>query len=108
MAQPHRLLARQVRRYLKDADTASVPGLDRLLHAVSSAYEGHDEDRRLLERAMDISSRELSAAEQELRSVLEALPDEFLVMDARGKVLEHRSGSDAILCTTRSPIGRNL
>jgi len=104
----HRLLARQVRRHLKNVDVDAVAGLDRLLASVSDAYDGHDEDRRLLERAMDISARELSEAERELRSVLDALPDELLMLDGDGKVLEHRPGSDPILPVEPSPIGRNL
>lgn len=108
MAEHHRLLERQMRRHLKNVDIESVPGLDRFLSAVGDAYEGLDEDRRLLERAMDISGRELTVAEQELRSVLEALPDEFLLLDRSGKVLEHRPGSHAVLPLEMCPIGDNI
>jgi PAS domain S-box-containing protein len=67
LSQPpmHALLERQLRRHL-GATEAPARGLDRLLAAVSEAYHQADQDRLLLERALDISSQELLEANAEL------------------------------------------
>jgi len=52
----HRLLERQLRKHL-----AGDPGpeLQRLLQAVNEAYQQQDQDRLLVERAMQLASQEL-------------------------------------------------
>ncbi len=62
----HKLLARQVAKYLR-TPVASVEGLRPLLEAVDAAYRHHDDDRALLERSSELMSREL----QERNSALE-------------------------------------
>jgi diguanylate cyclase (GGDEF)-like protein/PAS domain S-box-containing protein len=52
----HRLLERQLRKHLP-GDVA--PELERLLQAVSDAYEQQEQERQLVERAMELSSTEL-------------------------------------------------
>jgi hypothetical protein len=54
----HRLLARQVRKHL-GPEPVLAPQWARLLAAVQEAYDQFDNDRRLTERAMDLSSNEL-------------------------------------------------
>src|SRR5271165_2426097 len=61
----HRLLARQVRKYLGPAP-ALAPEWRDLLVAVEEAYDQFDNDRRLTERAMELSSNELIAANERL------------------------------------------
>ena len=61
----HRLLERQIRRYLK-GEESQLESLQGLLQAVSDAYDAADEDRAMLERSMDISSRELVEANRSL------------------------------------------
>ena len=62
----HKLLERQLRRHLNPNGT--VPDeLKPLLDAVDQAYKDNDADRALLERSLDLSSKELSARYQDLR-----------------------------------------
>ncbi len=62
----HRLLARQVRKYL-GANPEIPPGWDRLLQAVEAAYDQFDNDRKLIDRAMTLSSDEIATSNQRLR-----------------------------------------
>lgn len=62
----HRLLERQLRRHFGAID--KIPAeLGPFLKAVSDAYDQGDKDRELLERAMEISSRELVERNADLR-----------------------------------------
>ena len=86
----HRLLARQVRKYL-GPEPALAPEWQRLLAAVQEAYDQFDNDRRLTERAMDLSSNELVAANERLLAqnqanlaVLEKLRNSVRVLHAAG------------------------
>lgn len=66
----HKLLDRQVRRFL--ADGAALPeGMHAFLSAVASAYADADADRLSIERSLDLMSRELTESNQQLRSELE-------------------------------------
>ncbi|MEM7158819.1 MAG: ATP-binding protein [Myxococcota bacterium] len=107
----HRLLRRQLRRHLAEGE--SLPeSVERLLEAVSAAYEQSDDDRRLLERSLELTSRELMQRNRELqadvegrvraeqalrdreaqtRAILAALPDLLLVVSPHGEVREIHS-----------------
>jgi signal transduction histidine kinase/CheY-like chemotaxis protein len=63
----HRLLQRQIRKHL-GPDTVIPAQWQDLLRAVEEAYEQFDHDRKLSERAMQLSSDELLAASQRLQS----------------------------------------
>jgi PAS domain S-box-containing protein len=87
MDKMHSLLKRQLKKIFGSAD--SVPKyLQEFVGAVNEAYINFDDDRLLLERSIDISSRELMEANSQMRSVFQALPDMFLRIDADGKILE--------------------
>ena len=85
----HRLLERQLKRHARD--DAQIPnGWQRFLTAVSDAYEEFDMGRRMLERALDLSSGELFRANAELRGILQALPDVLFRVDKDGAVIDLR------------------
>lgn len=119
----HRLLRRQLRRFVEGqkaigaaGDEGGGPpepplpeGVLRLLEAVSDAYEAADDDRRLLERSLELTSRELLQRNRELRAdieartraeealrdregqtraILAALPDILLVVGPSGELRE--------------------
>lgn len=67
----HRLLRRQLRRFLEDREPLP-DDLQALLEAVSEAYAAADDDRRLLERSLELTSQELLERNRELRADLEA------------------------------------
>src|SRR5580693_1635353 len=83
----HAPLARQLQRYLGDVDKLPEPW-ERLLAAISDAYTDADGTRRMLERAIELSSNELFHANAELRGVLKALPDLLFRLDADGRIFE--------------------
>jgi len=64
----HPLLERQLRRAFGDG--APPAGLDALLEAVSQAYEDADGGRMLVERALDMMSRELNERNEQLSAEL--------------------------------------
>jgi signal transduction histidine kinase/CheY-like chemotaxis protein len=63
----HRLLQRQIGRYLGPAPVVT-PEVQRLLEAVGAAYQQYDNDRRLVDRAMELSSEELMEANERLQA----------------------------------------
>lgn len=63
----HSLLQRQLRRLLPPQHQAD-PEIARFLEAVDDAYRQSDTDRVLLERSLELSSRELLQANEELRN----------------------------------------
>jgi diguanylate cyclase (GGDEF)-like protein/PAS domain S-box-containing protein len=83
MPNRHRLLERQLRKHF-----AGVPGaeLERLLQAVSDAYQQQDESRQHVERAMELSSTELL----ERNRALAATQDRLLAEVAQRKRSEYR------------------
>lgn len=100
----HRLLKRQIKKYIKD--NALIDKLQLFIHAVDSAYKQADEDRILLERSIKLAGQELLdrnkdlelqlrkviKAEEELtnsvdmlQSTLETLTEGVLIIDLNGK-----------------------
>lgn len=86
----HKLLERQVRRLLRGS-AEQVP--KEFLDAVSSAYEQADEDRLLLERAMELTSEELLERNEALnhslslvQATLEAAGDGIVVTNLEREV----------------------
>ena len=85
----HKLLERQVRRVLGDRSRAP----EDFLAAVDAAYAQADEDRRLLERAMELTSEELlerneasSRSLSVLQATLEATVEGILVVDRHRRI----------------------
>ncbi|MDQ7076230.1 MAG: response regulator [Gammaproteobacteria bacterium] len=96
----HHLLTRQLQRL--GLDEAQAPSKEQwlaLLQKVSATYDDADQDRYLLERSMEISSKEMMALydsvrqqsenrveveHQKLRSVMDSLSDGLCVLDDRG------------------------
>ena len=66
----HRLLERQLRKHFRGEPG---PELQRLLQAVSDAYQQQDQDRQLGERAMELSSHELFERNRALAAAQERL-----------------------------------
>lgn len=65
----HRLLERQVKRYLGDAGTLTTP-LASFVSAVDAAYTSADADRVMVERTLTLMSKELTEANTGLRNEL--------------------------------------
>ncbi|HEX2061213.1 MAG TPA: PAS domain-containing protein, partial [Thermoanaerobaculia bacterium] len=86
----HTLLLRQLRKHFP----AGAPdGMADFIEAVNHAYYQFDDDRRMLERSLDLSSQELIEANNELRAIFEALPDIVLRADRSGRVVQMKSAN---------------
>ncbi len=68
----HRLLQRQIKRHLGDINR-SDPAFQNFLTAVDEAYCQSDDDYRLLERSLELSSSELLEANTRLQDLLNAV-----------------------------------
>jgi len=66
----HNLLKRQLRRTLGNPDGLPEEWRN-LLDLISDAYDQFDVDRKMLERSLDLSSKELIQANSEMRAVFE-------------------------------------
>ena len=69
----HSLLNRQIRRHLGTEASIAEPWRG-LIGAIDEAYRQGDEDRAMLERALEISSQELLQANSQTRAMLQATP----------------------------------
>lgn len=63
----HKVLKRQIKKYLGD-DFEVSPKLELLLKAVSDTYNNSDEDRDIVNYAMDVSSKEFLEINNKLKS----------------------------------------
>jgi PAS domain S-box-containing protein len=94
----HRLLRRQLRKYLGVEE--DVPAaLERFVAAVEAAYADFDGDRAMLERSLELSSKELSdardeatAARRRLTDALESISEGFFLYDTDDRM---------VLCNSR-------
>jgi signal transduction histidine kinase len=93
----HTLLARQLRRQFGSDDPPDELGA--FIKAVAETYEQFEADRLLLERSVELSSRELVQTNAELHAIVRAFPDIFLWMDSAGTILgcRSRTGDDLLL-----------
>jgi len=87
----HSLLQRQIRRHLGTDVPIPEPWMN-LIRAVDDAYRQSDEDRALLDRALEISSHELLQANSQTRAMLQATPHLSLRVAFDGTVLEYKQG----------------
>lgn len=96
----HSLLMRQLRKLGIDADSLPA-GTRQLLNAVSETYKDQDKDRTMLERSMEISSKELLRSNSEMRAIISGLPDMLYRIERNGDVVDLNSRQ--ILCNITSP-----
>ena len=64
------LLIRQIQKYFGNID--DIPKeLKPLFESIDEAYDGFEKDRELIERSLDLSSKELMEVNQRLRKEVE-------------------------------------
>lgn len=104
----HSLLERQLKRHFGSIE--SIPDeLSDFLSSVNDAYVQADDDRTMLERSLELSSREVLQANSEMRAIFEALPDLFLRLDKNGYVLDCKGGhSGKFHILPKTLVGANL
>lgn len=101
MEADHKLLKRQISRYLERSGY-SDEGLKKFIQAVDQAYIQYDEDREMLTRSLEISSQELLQANSEMRAVFKAFPDLFFLLDSDGRIMDYIAGHEDDLAVSPS------
>jgi diguanylate cyclase (GGDEF)-like protein/PAS domain S-box-containing protein len=93
MKPKHNLLERQIKKYF-GGSPAFTGKWQEFIDAVNNAYIQSDVDRSMLERSLDLSSRELLQANSEMRNLIsllnatiESTADGILVVDGEGKTV---------------------
>lgn len=81
----HRVLVRQITKNIGSIDSIPAEYLA-LLTSVSATYDSFDEDKILVERSLDLSSKELSEYISLLKSTLDSTTDGVLVIDNNSKI----------------------
>jgi diguanylate cyclase (GGDEF)-like protein/PAS domain S-box-containing protein len=100
----HRLLQRQIRKYLPQDSPVPENSLP-FLRAISETYLHADEDRKLVERSLEISSHELSQRNSEIRAIFKALPDAIFRVQTDGRILDYKAAAaDDIFASTASKL----
>ncbi len=104
----HPLLHRQLRKAA--IDPGALPErMARLLDMIDQAYRQSDDDRKMLERSLELSSQELLEANSQMRAIFQAFPDILLVVDPQGRIIDFRGGHHYNeLLHKRSQLGKNL
>jgi PAS domain S-box-containing protein len=105
----HSLLRRQLKRLFGDPEPFPDE-LAEFINAVNTSYFEFDMERGMLERSLDLSSREMLQINAEMRAVFQALPDMFFVIDESGIILDHKSSSmgDMYHIEEKTLIGKSI
>ncbi len=93
MEADHKLLKRQISRYLERSNY-SEEGLRKFIQAIDQAYMQYDDDREMLSHSLEISSQELLQANSEMRAVFKAFPDLFFLLDSDGRIIDYIAGHE--------------
>jgi signal transduction histidine kinase len=91
----HRLLNRQIKKYLSSDDLNS-PSVQSFMNAVDEAYQQMDSDHELLEHAMELGSKELIDKNQSLLNEVHE----------KKKALKERLQAEALLNIQKDALGR--
>jgi diguanylate cyclase (GGDEF)-like protein/PAS domain S-box-containing protein len=110
--QSHRLLRRQIKRYLGDR-AALPPSWQSMLGAVNEAYLQFESDYALLERSLELSSQELRVANSGMRAMYERLiqssMDGIFAFDQQGCCTVWNPGMEQFTGVTQlQAIGKSL
>ena len=94
MTDHYPLLKRQISKLLKDVDLTVEPW-STFLDAVNRSYYKFDFDQRTLENSLTLSSEELVQANDEMRAVFQAIPDQLFHFDHDGRVISYKHGTSS-------------
>lgn len=81
----HRLLERQLRRFVKPEQ---MEGLELFLESINHFYIDAENERKMLERTLDVSSKELEEANRSLRNQYEELLRQEEIKRARDEAID--------------------
>jgi len=104
----HSLLKRQLKKYLSDGFVVPEE-MKEFVDSVNRAYKQFDEDREMLERSLELSSRELMQANSEMRATLQAFPDLVFSVDRNGIIGNVKAGRNVkVLLKHSDYLGRRI
>lgn len=89
----HRLLQRQLTRYFVGSETGVPPEWQPLLEAINQTYQQFDLDRDIVNRSLELSSKELLSANSQMNAILNAFPDLIFHLDSDGTIVDYRTSS---------------
>jgi len=108
MKEFHNLLKRQLERCF-DKSFPDSEEWRKFIDMVNDAYREFDADRLIVERSLELSSKELLQANSDLRAVFHALPDLFLWLAEDGTVLSCKEESHwQLFIPTKKLIGKRF
>lgn len=91
MPKRHSLLQRQLRKQFG----GEIPShLTSFIGMVDVAYCEFDADRAMVERSLELSSRELLQANSNIRAVLAALPDLYVLVNENDVIIDYQAGDN--------------
>ncbi len=91
MSKRHSLLQRQLRKQFG----GEIPRyLSSFIGMVDAAYHEFDADRAMVERSLELSSRELLQANSNIRGVLAALPDLYVLVNENDVIVDYQAGDN--------------
>ena len=110
MKEMHSLLKRQIKRHLESIDTDNIPeAWERFIISINESYWQMDEDRKMLERSLDLSSQELLEANSEMRAVFQTFPDLLFRTDFGGTILDfQKSDATDLHFLRKAAIGKQI
>jgi len=109
----HKTLERQIKKFLSGADV-SAPHWQDFLTSIDQAYIHFDEDRQLMNRSLEISSRELMDFNEKIATekakgdiVLESISDALFVTEKNATIsLINKSGEILLDCDSDAMKGK--
>jgi len=96
MKHMHSLLKRQIKKNFGGTEGIS-DGLETFIQSIDRTYQEFDTDREMLERSLELSSREMLQANAELRAIFQAFPDLIFRLEADGTIVNCEVGRDGDL-----------
>jgi PAS domain S-box-containing protein len=102
----HRILERQLKRY-RESGGALPDGSESFLQEISNAYTHFDEDHALIDRSLDLSSKELGQINQRLReesdrakAIVSSMGEGLIVVDENRLIISVNSAAAQLLKTS--------
>jgi two-component system, OmpR family, sensor histidine kinase VicK len=111
----HRTLARQLKKYLPSPNPTKEDWLN-FLKSIEETYEHFDNDRKLMGRSLELSSRELIEVNEKIAKekakddiILESIGDALIITDEKGIILSiNNSGEDLLDCQKGELAGKSF
>ncbi|MFH1282955.1 MAG: diguanylate cyclase, partial [bacterium] len=108
MSNYHNLLARQIKKFLHNSQDPPKD-MENFLSKISDTYFNADDERKLLERSLEISSQELIQRNSEINAIFKTLPDVLLCLDKKDVITSYKFTPDKFYLSAEDAIiGRSI